>query len=143
MAFRVVHMNKVLSKGLSWATRVDFREVLECAKRVQERIQKGDWMEVQVTRVWIDNGKRPLGVPTLADRVIGSMLSNLLEFYMWNTIQNNHAYQAGKGSGTAWKKLLSYSIRFPWIWEFDLDGCFNRLSHEAIVAVLRSIGLPS
>jgi len=141
--FQVLHANKVLSKERTWPGTVPLSKVLGSMKKVQERLIKGDWMEVQVRRVWIDGDKRPLGVPTLADRIIGSMLSNLLEYYLWDTIVYNHGYQTNRGSGSAWKKILSELISYPYIWEYDLDGCFNRLNHRAMVQILRGIQLPS
>lgn len=143
VVFQVIHMNKVLSNKEAWSTKVSFDKVLSVYKEIKEKFRDGSWMEVVVTRVWIDDNKRPLGVPTLPDRVIGSMLSNLLEFYLWNSIKYNHAYQCGRGTGTAWKAILTRYIFYPWIWEFDLDGCFNKLSHQAIISILRAIDLPS
>lgn len=34
-------------------------------------------------------------------------------------------------------------LRYAHIWEFDLDGCFNKLNHSTMGIILRSIGLPS
>lgn len=141
--FQVLHANKVLTKERTWPGTVSWSKVLRTMKEVDNRLRSGKWMEVEVRRVWIDDAKRPLGVPTLPDRIIGSMWSNLLEFYLWDSIKYNHGYQAGKGSGTAWKQILSRMIYYPYIWEYDLDGCFNRISHDSLARILRAIELPS
>lgn len=140
---QVVHANKVLNKERTWPGRVPLGTVLRLMQEVTSKLRSGKWMEVRVRRVWIDDAKRPLGVPSLSDRVIGSIWSNLIEFYLWDSIKYNHGYQAGKGSGTAWYSILTDKIKYPHIWEYDLDGCFNRLSHDAIGKILRAIGLPS
>lgn len=141
--FQVLHANKVLTKERTWPGTVSWNKVLRTMEEVNQRLRSGKWMEVEVRRVWIDDDKRPLGVPTLPDRIIGSMWSNLLEFYLWDSIKYNHGYQTGKGSGTVWKQLLSRLIYYPYIWEYDLDGCFNRISHDSLARILRAIELPS
>jgi len=149
--FQVLHMNKVLNKERTWPGRESLSKIIQTMNQVRKKLTHGNWMEIEVWRVWIDDNKRPLGVPGLADRIIGSMLSNLLEFYLWETIQINQGYQTGKGSGTAWGKILGNGqventtglLRYPWIWEYDLDGCFNRLNQVVLGDLLRRIGLPS
>jgi len=151
VVFQVLHMNKVLNKDRTWPGRESLDKVVETMNKVKAKLVSSKWMEIEVYRVWIDDSKRPLGVPTLADRIIGSMFSNLLEFYLWDSVKVNHGYQTGKGSGTAWRKILGGGdvenpdglIRYPYIWEYDLDGCFNRLNQQVMGDILRSLGLPS
>jgi len=143
LVFQTVHLNKVLSKERTWPGKAQWHTVISLMQEVNHKLRSGKWMEIEVRRVWIDNDKRPLGVPTLPDRIIGSMLNSLLEYYLWDTIKYNHGYQSRKGSGTAWQKILKHLIYYPHIWEYDLDGCFNRISHEALGNILRSLDLPS
>ena len=71
---------------------MSMEELQKLIKGLRQKLSTGSWRKPKITRVWIDEGKRPLGVPTLVDRVIGSMFSNLLEFYLWDSIRLNHAY---------------------------------------------------
>lgn len=149
LVFQVLHFNKVVTYPSHWYNHMEFDHVINCFSKVWKKLSKGDWSKVQVSRVWIDDKNphsqekiRPLGVPSLEDRVLGSMFSNLLEFYLHSSIKNNHAYQFRKGTGTAWKWLLSFGIKYPYIWEFDLRGCFNNIDHVALGAILRAVGVP-
>lgn len=155
--FQVVHANKVLNKERTWPGKVPLKHVLRYMNSVRRSMREGNWMELTTHRVWIDEDKRPLGVPSTKDRIIGSMLSNLLEHYLWDSIRLNHGYQTGKGTGTAWQWILGNGqhyehledsgegglIRYPYIWEYDYEGCFNRLDQRTMGYLLQGIGLPS
>jgi len=141
--FHVLHLNKCSPGWERKRSLVD--DILPLMKEIRSVLAEGRWFKMPIRRAWIttNGGLRPLGVPKEAHRIIGSMLGNLLEFYLQSTIKFNHGYQCGKGSGTAWRHILETVIKYPYIYELDLEGFFNNLNHRTLVDVMKVIGLPS
>ena len=68
------------------------------------------------------NGEmRPLGVPTPAWRIYLHGLNNILTVWLSLYIPDSqHGFYPGRGTGTAWKTILSEVLASPNIYEFDL-----------------------
>lgn len=120
-----------------------FRQVEQMAKKFDT--------EVQSKRVWIPKGDkpfmRPLGCPTETWRIYSWMFYYFLDVWSSNN-QGRAPWQHGgfskRGVNTFFNALLAegkYKSKF--IYEFDLKGYFNNISHESILATLKSINLPT
>jgi hypothetical protein len=94
---------------------------------------------VEYKRVWIDKKPgdygRPLGVPTPEWRIYSYMMLEVLEritkasghLTTWQ-----HGGRSGKGLLTAWQSIIPKLSKFKYIYEFDLKGFFDNISHDAI-----------
>jgi len=137
---RLTHLSKAFPK---WEREMSIHTVKKILEEVDRKLYDGSWVTPEIHRVWIESsGKRPLGVPSPADRVIGSMFTNLFEYYLRGVIKNNHAYQMGKGTGTVWQEILSRVIHAKEIYEFDLEGFFNNIQLEQVNECLKYYELP-
>jgi len=85
--------------------------------------------------------ERPLGIPTLRNRVSQAMVKNAHEPY-WEAIfePNSYGFRPGRSIHDAiehcWLYLRGHGLR-PWILDADIKGAFDNISHDHI---LRSIG---
>jgi hypothetical protein len=95
-------------------------------------------------RVWIsDPGKeetytRPLGVPTLEWRIYSRMKLDIIErWYKGRGLLASwqHGGRSGKGTLSCYKEVLPKYLRYKNIYEFDIKGFFNNISHEVITSL--------
>ena len=90
------------------------------------------------------NGKkRPLGIPTVKDRVAQNIVKNYLE-PEWEAVfePNSYGFRPGRGCHDAIEQIFNrfrdnHSGRNKWVLDADIKGCFDNLAHEAI---LQNIG---
>lgn len=118
--------------------------IIRLCKRVMKygREQRN---ELLYKRLWIDKKPqdfgRPLGVPEMADRIYGHMMTRIIEAYLCGTDQyskNQHGGISGKGVMTFLKELTERFAESRSIFEFDIRGFFDHISHEAILEMFES-----
>lgn len=140
MVYRIYALNHVFP---IWH-RCSVTKVMNWMKEV-EKLASTESNDFVYKRVWIDkkegDAARPLGVPTPAHRIYGHMMTRIMEAYLCGTDQytnNQHGGTPGRGTMTYIRELAKKFLKHKRIYEFDLKGYFDHLSHKSITDLFLS-----
>ncbi len=85
--------------------------------------------------------KRPLGIPTVRDRVMQSIVKNMLE-PEWEALFEDHSYgfRPGRSCQDAIEQCFTRLVQNQrgssdtWVLEADIKGFFDNIAHESILS---------
>ncbi|MBD1813387.1 group II intron reverse transcriptase/maturase [Microcoleus vaginatus DQ-U2] len=85
------------------------------------------------------NGKkRPLGIPTVRDRIEQAIVKNALE-PEWEAVfeQNSYGFRRGRSCQDAIEQGFNLFSRWhKWVLEADIKGFFDNIAHESILTMM-------
>jgi group II intron reverse transcriptase/maturase len=84
------------------------------------------------------NGKRrPLGLPTWADKLVGEVVRMLLQAYYEPTFSpRSHGFRPGRGCHTALREVAKTWKGTAWFVEGDIAQCFDSFDHQVLIETL-------
>jgi RNA-directed DNA polymerase len=141
MAWKRVKRNKG-APGIDGMAVGDFPDFArEHWERIASQLRKGIYHPAPVRRVFIpkpDGTERPLGIPTVLDRVIQQAIAQVLtplwdgQFsdYSFGFREGRNAHQAVRRVEGAWKQRRRHAV------DCDLKAFFDTVKHDPLLAQL-------
>ena len=81
--------------------------------------------------------KRPLGLPSWSDKLVGEVICLLLEaYYEPQFSDRSYGFRPGRGCHTALRKVADTWTGTTWFIEGDISDCFGSLDHEIMIRIL-------
>jgi group II intron reverse transcriptase/maturase len=82
--------------------------------------------------------KRPLGLPTWADKLRQEVIRLILEaYYEPQFSPHSHGFRPGRGCHTALGEITKRWKGVKWFIEGDISQCFDSLDHQVLLTILR------
>ncbi len=137
-------MNRKGASGVDGETTVEFEcGIDDRVRRIWERLKVNQYKAPPVRRVEIPKGEgktRPLGIPTVEDRLVQRAVARILEaIFEADFLDISYGFRPGKGPHHALRTLRSQIIskKVRYVFETDIRGYFNNVNHEWLMRMIR------
>lgn len=105
--------------------------------KLWNRMSSGSYFPPPVLLVEIpkkDGGKRPLGIPTVADRIAQTVVAMELELVLDPMFDpDSYGYRFNKSAIQALEQTRMRCWKYDWVVDVDIKGFFDNLSHELLM----------
>ncbi len=134
------------NKGAPGIDKMTVKEIDEYFSEHKEDIKKSimtmGYRPLPVRRVYIPkaNGKkRPLGIPTVRDRVIQQMTAQQLNLIYEPTYsEHSYGFRTGRDCHGAIEEVLQYlNEGYEWVIDLDIEKYFDTVNHDKLISILR------
>ena len=110
---------------------------------IQKQLKDGEYEPKPVKRQWIEKlgskELRPLGIPTVRDRVVQTSLRNVIEpIFEHGFAEHSYGFRPGRGAKDALRRVdqLLKSSK-TWVVDADLKGYFDSIPQDQLMEALR------
>jgi group II intron reverse transcriptase/maturase len=109
--------------------------------RIWNRMSSGSYMPPPVKLVEIPKkggGLRPLGIPTIADRIAQTVVRGLLEPGLELIFhEDSYGYRPGRSAVAAIHKARERCWKLNWVVDVDIKGYFDNIAHDLLMGAVR------
>ncbi len=136
--------SKVKSNGGAAGVDQQTIEMFEChleenLGKLSQMLKEGTYRPQGIKRVWIPKPgtkeKRPLGIPTIRDRVVQAALLNVLEpIFERGFAEQSYGFRPNRGCKDALRRVEQKLKRgYTWVVDADLKSYFDTIPHDLMV----------
>ena len=109
--------------------------------KVWNRMSSGSYFPPAVRTVLIpkkQGGTRPLGIPTIGDRIAQGVVKDYLEPILEPLFSiSSFGYRPGRSAHDALAQCQHHCIHYSWVVDLDIKGFFDNISHEWMMKMVR------
>ena len=138
-AFRKVKRRRGAA-GVDHQTVALFENRLEShLESIATGLKEGTYRPQALRRVWIEKPgskeKRPLGIPTVRDRVVQTALLHVLEpIFERDFAPHSYGFRPGRGCKDALRRVDALlKLGHTWVVDADIKSYFDTIPHEVLV----------
>lgn len=133
------------NRGSGGVDGVSLKEFDENCKnylyKLWNQMSSGSYMPPPVRLMEIpkkDGGVRPLGIPTVADRIGQTVVKELLEPVLEPLFhEDSYGYRLGKSAVNAVAKARERCWKQAWVVDLDIKGFFDNIPHDLLMKAIR------
>ena len=128
--------------GVDGVARLTPKQRLALARDLRDL---SGWTVDPIRRIYIPKlgktEKRGLGIPTMSDRAMQALVKLALEPEWEASFEpNSYGFRPGRSAHDAIEAIFRFISRKPkYVLETDVEKCFDRISHAALLAKLNTI----
>jgi RNA-directed DNA polymerase len=108
---------------------------------IHEELKSGQYTASNIRRVYIPkgvNGKRPLGIPTVKDRVVQMAVKLIIEpLFEADFLDCSYGFRPRRSNTQAVKMAHGNSNWSKWVVDVDLKSYFDTIPHDKLKALIR------
>ena len=108
--------------------------------KIWNRMASGSYFPSPVRTVFIpkkQGGTRPLGIPTVGDRIAQGVVKDYLEPGLESVFHpSSFGYRPGRSAYDALQQCHANCIRHAWVVDVDIKGFFDNLDHSIMMQLL-------
>jgi len=109
--------------------------------KIWNRMTSGSYFPLPVRTVFIpkkQGGERPLGIPTVSDRIAQGVVKDYLEPVLEAVFHNSSfGYRPGRSAHDALAQCQENCVSKAWVLDVDIKGFFDNISHNIMLQLLQ------
>ncbi len=138
-AFERVKANSGAAGVDHQTTEMFSHHLAENLARLARSLKEASYQPAAIKRVWIPKPgtaeKRPLGIPTVADRVVQTALRSVIEpIFEVEFAQHSYGFRPNRGCKDALRRVAELlETGYSWVVDADLKSYFDTIPHQELM----------